>query len=54
MTRSYLFQGLQVIACGLRFHSNDADLYFHQGNLYKDLKDMEEAKKVVLVNVAVI
>lgn len=36
---------LQVINKALELHGGDADLYFHQGNFYKDLKNMQEAQK---------
>ena len=39
-------QALQIIASALNVCGGDAGLYFHQGNLYKDLNEMQQAKKV--------
>ena len=39
-------QALQIIANAFNVCGGDADLYFHQGNLYKDLNEMQQAKKV--------
>ncbi|KAJ7390333.1 transmembrane and TPR repeat-containing protein 1-like [Desmophyllum pertusum] len=36
---------LQVITNALKLHGGDADLYYHQGNFYKDLNNMQQAKK---------
>jgi len=36
---------LQVITHALSLHGDDADLYYHQGNLHKDLKNMQQAKE---------
>lgn len=38
-------QALQIIANAFNVCGGDADLYFHQGNLYKDLNEMQQAKK---------
>ncbi|XP_022794710.1 transmembrane and TPR repeat-containing protein 1-like isoform X1 [Stylophora pistillata] len=38
-------EALQVIASALRRHVNNAELYYFQGNFYKDLNKMQEAKK---------
>ena len=44
---SYLnFQALQVITTALRRNGDNADLYYYQGNFYKDLNNMPLAKKV--------
>ena len=42
----FLLQALQVITNALKLHGGDADLYYHQGNFYKDLNNMQQAKKV--------
>lgn len=42
----FLLKALQVITHAVSLHGDDADLYYHQGNLYKDLKNMQQAKEV--------
>ena len=41
-----ILQALQVITGALKLHGGDADMHFQQGNIYKDLDNMQQAKQV--------
>ena len=41
-----ILQALQVVTGALKLHGGDAEIYFQQGNIYKDLNNMQQAKQV--------
>ena len=41
-----ILQALHVITGALKLHGGDAEIYFQQGNIYKDLNNMQQAKQV--------
>ena len=43
---SLFSQALQVVTNALRRHVENAELYYYQGNFFKDLNNMQQAKKV--------
>ena len=42
----YFSQALQVVTNALRRHVENAELHYYQGNFFKDLNNMQQAKKV--------